>query len=88
MLTCYGSLSRNRTGGVRLGQGERLEDILSSSSQVAEGVPTAGMSLGARCLVFFGQQLVDKEAGEVSHPILVQMCGPKRVGISLERARV
>ena len=43
MLTCYGSLSRNRTVGVRLGKGEKLEDILSSSSQVAEGVPTAGM---------------------------------------------
>ena len=42
MLTCYGSLSRNRTVGVRLGKGEALSDIISSSSQVAEGVPTAG----------------------------------------------
>lgn len=41
MLTCYGSLSRNRTLGVRLGQGEALEDILGSSRQVAEGVATA-----------------------------------------------
>lgn len=43
MLTCYGSLSRNRTVGVRLGQGEKLEDIVASTSQVAEGVPTAGV---------------------------------------------
>jgi glycerol-3-phosphate dehydrogenase (NAD+) len=42
MLTCYGSLSRNRSVGVRLGQGEKLPDILASSSQVAEGVATAG----------------------------------------------
>ena len=42
MLTCYGSLSRNRSVGVRLGQGEQLADILASSSQVAEGVATAG----------------------------------------------
>ncbi len=42
MLTCYGSLSRNRSVGVRLGKGEALADIMSSSSQVAEGVPTAG----------------------------------------------
>ena len=42
MLTCYGSLSRNRAVGVRLGKGEALADIMSSSSQVAEGVPTAG----------------------------------------------
>ena len=41
MLTCYGSLSRNRTVGVRLGQGEQLADIVGSSSQVAEGVETA-----------------------------------------------
>lgn len=43
MLTCYGSLSRNRTVGVRLGAGESLNDILSSSRQVAEGVSTAGV---------------------------------------------
>jgi len=27
MLTCYGSLSRNRTVGKRLGEGEKLEDV-------------------------------------------------------------
>jgi len=37
MLTCYGDLSRNRSVGVRLGRGERLEDILASSSQVGGG---------------------------------------------------
>jgi len=42
-LTCYGSLSRNRSVGVRLGQGEQLQDILASSSQVAEGVATAAV---------------------------------------------
>jgi glycerol-3-phosphate dehydrogenase len=38
MLTCYGDLSRNRSVGMRLGRGERLEDILASSSQVGGGV--------------------------------------------------
>lgn len=42
MLTCFVNLSRNRMVGVRLGSGEKLEDILSSMSQVAEGVSTAG----------------------------------------------
>ncbi|KAJ3669393.1 hypothetical protein LUZ60_011343 [Juncus effusus] len=42
MLTCFVNLSRNRTVGLRLGAGEKLEDILSSMSQVAEGVSTAG----------------------------------------------
>ena len=41
MLTCFVNLSRNRTVGVRLGRGESLEDILASSTQVAEGVATA-----------------------------------------------
>lgn len=43
MLTCYGSLSRNRSVGVRLGRGEALADILGSTKQVAEGVATAGV---------------------------------------------
>ncbi|XP_002520875.2 glycerol-3-phosphate dehydrogenase [NAD(+)] 2, chloroplastic isoform X2 [Ricinus communis] len=42
MLTCFVNLSRNKTVGVRLGSGEKLDDILSSMNQVAEGVSTAG----------------------------------------------
>jgi len=41
VLTCTGSLSRNRTVGYRLGQGESLENILSDMTAVAEGVKTA-----------------------------------------------
>jgi len=40
MLTCFGSLSRNRTVGKRLGQGEKIQDILASMKEVAEGVAT------------------------------------------------
>ena len=40
VLTCYGAESRNRSLGVRLGKGEKLEEILSSMKMVAEGVPT------------------------------------------------
>jgi hypothetical protein len=40
MLTCYGDLSRNRSVGMRLGRGEKLEEILASSSQVRR--PTVG----------------------------------------------
>ncbi|KAL1559369.1 Threonine aldolase, variant 2 [Salvia divinorum] len=42
MLTCFVNLSRNRRVGVRLGSGEKLDDILSSMNQVAEGISTAG----------------------------------------------
>jgi len=41
VLTCTGSLSRNRTVGYRLGQGETLEEILSDMTAVAEGVKSA-----------------------------------------------
>ena len=41
VLTCTGELSRNRTVGYRLGQGETLEQILGPMSAVAEGVKTA-----------------------------------------------
>ncbi len=40
VLTCTGEESRNRSVGVRLGKGEKLDSILSSMKMVAEGVPT------------------------------------------------
>ena len=41
VLTCTGGLSRNRTLGVRIGKGEKLNDIMSGMKTVAEGVKTA-----------------------------------------------
>jgi len=40
VLTCTGELSRNRSVGVRLGQGETLPEILGDMRAVAEGVRT------------------------------------------------
>ena len=39
--TCFGPLSRNRKFGYRLGQGESMEEILASTTEVAEGVETS-----------------------------------------------
>jgi glycerol-3-phosphate dehydrogenase (NAD(P)+) len=41
VLTCTGSLSRNRSVGVALGRGKKLDDILTETRLVAEGVRTA-----------------------------------------------
>jgi glycerol-3-phosphate dehydrogenase (NAD(P)+) len=41
VLTCTGSLSRNRAVGVELGKGRKLEEILRDRETVAEGVVTA-----------------------------------------------
>lgn len=40
VLTCTGSLSRNRALGVAIGQGATLEEALAGKETVAEGVPT------------------------------------------------
>ena len=39
--TCFGPLSRNRKFGYRLGKGETMEEILASTTEVAEGVETS-----------------------------------------------
>jgi len=47
VLTCTGSLSRNRTVGEGLGQGRKLPEILASlGGKVAEGVLTTRAALG------------------------------------------
>ncbi|MBW6520971.1 MAG: NAD(P)-dependent glycerol-3-phosphate dehydrogenase [Desulfoarculaceae bacterium] len=40
VLTCTGDLSRNRTVGIKLGQGKKLSVILDEMEMVAEGVKT------------------------------------------------
>jgi glycerol-3-phosphate dehydrogenase (NAD(P)+) len=47
VLTCTGSLSRNRTVGVELGQGRRLPEIIAGMhGMVAEGVLTTHAAIG------------------------------------------
>ena len=41
VLTCTGTLSRNRTVGVELGKGKQLDEVLRSRETVAEGVTAA-----------------------------------------------
>ncbi len=40
VLTCTGDLSRNRQVGLKLGQGQSIENILKETSMIAEGVKT------------------------------------------------
>ena len=50
MLTCTGTLSRNRHVGVELARGRTLKEVLAGMKMVAEGVRTtdAALALGAR----------------------------------------
>ena len=61
VLTCTGSLSRNRQVGIALANGESLESILSRSRMVAEGVRTTDTALA------LGRQL------SVDLPIALEM---------------
>jgi glycerol-3-phosphate dehydrogenase len=45
MLTCLGSLSRNKAVGIKMAQGMKLDDIIKTNKEVAEGIPTL-LSLG------------------------------------------
>ena len=53
VLTCTGDLSRNRSVGIKLGEGRRLAEILGEMRMVAEGVKTteSAYSLAARLKV-------------------------------------
>lgn len=61
VLTCTGELSRNRTVGVALGRGERLDDILARMAQAVEGVRTTHVAVA----------LAERHGVEM--PIAVQM---------------
>ncbi len=61
VLTCTGDLSRNRSVGIELGKGRKINEILDGMQMVAEGVKT---TLSA-------YQLAEKLGVEV--PIIEQM---------------
>ena len=73
-LTCTGDLSRNRQVGLRLGRGEKLDQITASLGMVAEGVKTTAAIYDlAKCLH------VDAPLTEAVHSILYGNCDPQAV---------
>ncbi len=73
VLTCTGGLSRNRTVGVELGRGRRLNDIIAGMhGMVAEGVLTTNAAVGlAR------KMRVEMPIAEQMHAILHQGKSPR-----------
>ena len=75
VLTCTGGLSRNRSVGVELGRGRRLDDIIAGMhGMVAEGVLTTNAAVGLAKKV------------NVEMPITEQMHAVLQQGKSVEDA--
>jgi glycerol-3-phosphate dehydrogenase (NAD(P)+) len=50
VLTCTGGLSRNRSVGVELGRGRKLQDVIAGMhGKVAEGILTTNAAVGLAC---------------------------------------
>lgn len=60
VLTCTGDLSRNRTVGFKLGQGQKLADILAEMRMVAEGVKSAESVYLLSCRLGVEMPIVEK----------------------------
>jgi glycerol-3-phosphate dehydrogenase (NAD(P)+) len=67
VLTCTGTLSRNRALGVELGKGATLEQALAGKETVAEGVGTT-----ASALELAARHEVDMPIVEMAHRILFE----------------
>ncbi len=72
VLTCTGALSRNRSVGAELGKGRRLDEILSSTRMVAEGVGTT-----AATLELARKMGVEMPITEQMHDVLYQGRSPR-----------
>lgn len=72
VLTCTGSLSRNRAVGVAIGQGTRLDDYLATKETVAEGVLNAQSALALAQRVGIHMPIV-----EATHRILFDGQSPR-----------
>jgi len=74
VLTCTGDLSRNRTVGVELARGRKLEEIVRSMKMVAEGVKTTNAAV----------DLARRQGIEM--PIAEQMYGMLHFGVAPREA--
>jgi len=73
VLTCTGALSRNRTVGVELGRGRKLNEIIAGMhGMVAEGVLTTDAALGLAA-----RHGIEMPITEQMHAILHEEKSPK-----------
>jgi glycerol-3-phosphate dehydrogenase (NAD(P)+) len=78
IATCVSPLSRNRSVGVQLARGRRLEDVQREMRQVAEGVPTT-----VAALQLARQHGVEMPITELMHRVLFEGLSPQAAGAAL-----
>ena len=74
VLTCTGDLSRNRTVGIELARGRKLDEIVSSMKMVAEGIKTTDVAVDLA------------ERYSVEMPIAAQMYRMLHAGVAPQEA--
>ncbi len=72
ILTCTGALSRNRSVGVEVGRGRRLEEVLQGMRMVAEGVATTRAAVALA-----GLHAVDLPIARKVHEVLFEGRPPR-----------
>ena len=60
VLTCTGELSRNRKVGLRIGQGEKIDSIIKSMNNVAEGVLTVKSAYALKSKLNIQASIIDE----------------------------
>src|SRR2546422_10906813 len=78
ILTCTGALSRNRSVGIEVGRGRRLDEVLQGMRMVAEGVATtrAAVALARR-------QGVELPIAQKVHQVLFEAVAGREAGADL-----
>lgn len=94
VLTCTGDLSRNRSVGLRLGRGEKLQDIIDGMhGMVAEGVLTSraahflAAKLGIDCAVLEGIYKVVNEGADPLTTVSTSMSRPLKAEVDAAVAK-
>ncbi len=72
VLTCTGTLSRNRAVGVEIGKGGRLDRVIASMRMVAEGVATTGA-----VVLLARRHSVEMPIAESVHAVLFEGRSPR-----------
>ncbi|KDD75318.1 NAD-dependent glycerol-3-phosphate dehydrogenase [Helicosporidium sp. ATCC 50920] len=91
VLTCTGDASRNRSVGLRLGKGEKLQAVIDSmNGMVAEGVLTSraahnfAQKMGVECPVLEGIYMVVNENADPLRVVEDNMSRPLKPEVSRE----